>query len=186
MILSFYIRKLLQERCGHELRLSSDCDFLAHDIESKTGEHVGVNTVKRLLGFIADERHPRASTLDIVARYLGYESWGVLAMLDDKSNSSFTPTDGELRSADLQKGAKVEIAYLPDRRVLMEHRGEGCFVVLSSVNSKLAVGDELMIQHFVKGYPLLVTDVIRGGRSMGSFTAGKTNGLTEIHGDFGI
>ena len=186
MVLSFYIRKLLQERCGRELRLSSDCDFLALDIESQTGEHVGVNTMKRLLGFIADERHPRTSTLDLVARYLGYESWAVLTTLDDRSNSSFTPTDGELRSTDLPEGAKVEIAYLPDRRVLMEHRGGGLFVVLSSANSKLEVGDELTIQHFVRGYPLLVADVIRNGRSMGSFTAGKTNGLTEIHGDFGI
>ena len=52
MRLPFHIIQLLKEKLGKDLRLPSDCEFLALDIESKTGEHIGVNTMKRLLGFI--------------------------------------------------------------------------------------------------------------------------------------
>ena len=71
MKLSPYITELLREKSGNEIRLSRDCELLALDVESVTGEHIGVNTMKRLLGFIADERTPRTSTLDVVAHYLG-------------------------------------------------------------------------------------------------------------------
>ena len=71
MRFSPFIIDLLREKSGYEIRLSHDCDLLTLDIESMTGEHIGVNTMKRLLGFIADERTPRTSTLNIIARYRG-------------------------------------------------------------------------------------------------------------------
>ena len=75
MKFSPYITELLQQKARRELRLSSDCEYLALDIETVTGEHIGVNTLKRLLGFIDDEREPRLSTLDIIARYLNFNNW---------------------------------------------------------------------------------------------------------------
>ena len=50
MRFSPFIIDLLREKLGHEIRLSCDCDLLTLDIESMTGEHIGVNTMKRLLG----------------------------------------------------------------------------------------------------------------------------------------
>ena len=186
MQLSFHIRQLLKDKSGKSLLYSSDCEYLALDIESVTGEHIGVNTLKRLLGMIADEREPRISTLDILARYLGYESWAVLSALDDKSNSSFSPTDGELRVADIIIGTRVKIAYLPDRQLTLLYQGHQTFLVEASTNSKLQVGDEVEIHHFVLGYPLLVSNVIRQGQSLGTFTAGQTSGLTELYADFNV
>lgn len=37
-----YITNLLEQKSGRELRLSADCEFLALDIESVTGEHIVV------------------------------------------------------------------------------------------------------------------------------------------------
>ena len=68
--------------------MSRDCELLAPDIESATGEHIGVNTMKRLLGFIADERTPRTSTLDVIARYLGFDNWEALRLFDENSSNS--------------------------------------------------------------------------------------------------
>ena len=145
MKLSPYITELLREKSGNEIRLSRDCELLALDVESVTGEHIGVNTMKRLLGFIADEREPRTSTLDIIARY--------------------------------EIGQRVLVSYPPNRTLTIENQGDNHFIVLESENSKLQKGDQLTLTHLVRGYPLLVADVMREGRSLGAFTAGKAQGI---------
>ena len=180
MKFSPYITELLQQKVKRELRLSSDCEYLALDIESVTGEHIGVNTLKRLLGFIDDEREPRLSTLDIIARYLDFENWDALRCFNDKSNSSFSAAEDEIRAIDLPQGQHIQISYLPDRLVELEYSGEERFKVLTSQNSKLQEGDELKITHIVKGYPLLVSQVWRGEADLGAFTAGKAQGISFI------
>ena len=89
MKFSPYVTDLLKQKSNRDFRFSGDCEYLALDIESVTGEHIGVNTLKRLLGFINDEREARISTLDVIARYLGFENWEVLSIYDNRSNSSF-------------------------------------------------------------------------------------------------
>lgn len=177
MKFSPYTNELLNQKCGREIRLSGDCEYLALDIESVTGEHIGVNTLKRLLGFIDDEREPRTSTLDVIARYLGFDNWDLLSIYDNKSNSSFESSSEEIRVSELSEGQSVQISYLPDRRLVMVYQGNGRFLVQMSENSKLLAGDELAVTHIVQGYPLLVTEVIRDGKSLGSFTAGKAQGI---------
>ena len=177
MKLSPYIIELLREKSGNEIRLSRDCELLALDVESVTGEHIGVNTMKRLLGFIADEREPRTSTLDIIARYLGYDEWEALRLIDaNSSNSSFDVRD-EYLACYLEIGQRVLISYPPNRTLTIENQGENHFIVLESENSKLQKGDQLTLTHLVRGYPLLVADVMREGRSLGAFTAGKAQGI---------
>ena len=177
MKFSPYVTNLLRQKSKKDFRLSADCEYLALDIESVTGEHIGVNTLKRLLGFIDDEREPRTSTLDVIARYLGFDNWDVLSIYDNQSNSSFESSSEEIRVSELSEGQCVQISYLPDRRLVMAYQGNGRFLVQMSENSKLLAGDELTITHIVQGYPLLVTEVIREGKSLGSFTAGKAQGI---------
>ena len=177
MKLSLYVTDLLKQKSGRDFRLSGDCEYLALDIESVTGEHIGVNTLKRLLGFIDDEREPRISTLDVIARYLGFENWDVLSVYDDRSNSSFESSNEEIRVGELSVGQGILISYLPDRQIEIRYLGSNRFRVLRSINSKLRIGDEITLTHIVQGYPLLVSEVIRVGESLGSFTAGKAQGI---------
>ena len=180
MKLPFHIIQLLKEKSGNELRQPSDCEFMSLDIESKTGVRIGATTLKRLLGFAQDERMPHTSTLDAIARYLGYAHWEELAQIEDKGNSGFDCSDEEIRSVDLQRGAFVEITYLPDRIVRMQYFGDQFFGVIDSVNSKLQENDKVEIQSFVLNHPLLVLNVWRDGESLGQFTAGRVSGLSSI------
>ena len=132
------------------------------------------------LGFAQDERTPHTSTLDAIARYLGYAHWEELSQIEDKGNSDFDAPDDEIRSADLQPEAHVEIAYLPDRRVRLRYLGNQKYCIVESENSKLLVGDEVEIQNFVLHHPLLVLNVWRNGESLGQFTAGNVSGLSSI------
>ena len=180
MRLPFHIIQLLKEKSGNALRIPSDCEYLSLDIESKTGVRIGATTLKRLVGFAQDEREPHTSTLDAIARYLGYAHWEELSQIEDKGNSDFDAPDDEIRSADLQPDAQVEIAYLPDRRLKLQYLGDQRYCVVESKNSKLWVGDEVEIQNFVLHHPLLVLNVWRNGESLGQFTAGRVSGLSSI------
>lgn len=99
----------IESHHNHGNRFTRQCRLLlALDVESVTGEHIGVNTLKRLLGFIDDEREPRISTLDVIARYLGFENWEMLKIFDDRSNSSFESSAKEVRVTDLSVGQCVK------------------------------------------------------------------------------
>ncbi len=136
--------------------------------------------MKRLIGFAEDERTPHASTLDAIARYLGFAHWEELSQIEDKGNSDFDTTDEEVRSADLQTDAVVEVTYLPDRKVRMKYQGNNRYQIIESLNSKLLVGDEVEILNFVLHHPLLVLNVWRSGQTLGQFTAGRVSGLSSI------
>ena len=180
MKLPFHIVQLLKQKSGSELRLPSDCEILSLDIESKTGERIGATTLKRLIGFAQDERTPHTSTLDAIARYLGYAHWDELSKIEDKGNSDFDALDDEVRSVDLKPGTSVQITYLPDRKVTLEYIGDGYYLVIDSENSKLQKGDEVEIHNFVLHHPLLVVNVLRNDESLGQFTAGRVSGLSSI------
>jgi hypothetical protein len=180
MKLPFRIIQLLKAKSGSDLRLPSDCEFLSLDIQSKTGVRIGATTLKRLVGFAQDERTPHTSTLDAIARYLGYAHWEELTKIEDTGNSGFDSTDEELRSVDLPVDACVEITYLPDRLVRMQYLGNQRYRIVDSQNSKLQTGDEVEILNFVLHHPLLVLNVWRNGESLGQFTAGRISGLSSI------
>ena len=54
----------------------SDYVALKIDIDKASGQSIGLNTLKRLMGNIAGVENPRPSTLDMIAKYLGYNFWG--------------------------------------------------------------------------------------------------------------
>lgn len=171
---------MLRHRSGSELRLPSDCERLALDIESKTGVHLGATTLKRLLGLSSDERTPHTSTLDIIAQYLGFDHWEALSQLEAGANSDFDSISSELRTDDIEIGTHITVYYLPDRTVELEYHGHNKYYVTRSANSKLHEGDYLEIDHFVPRYPLLIKHVWRDDKDLGPFTAGRTGGLTSI------
>lgn len=180
MKLPFHIVEQLKYKSGCDLRLATNCEYLSLDIENKTGIHIGATTLKRLVGFAKDERTPHATTLDAIAQYLGYAHWDELSIIEDNGNSGFDAPEEEIRSVDLQRGNSVEIAYLPDRRLVLQHLGDCRYRVAESVNSKLWKDDEVEIHHFVLHHPLLVINVRRAGKSLGQFTAGRISGLSSI------
>ena len=180
MRLPFHIVQLLKAKSANDLRQPSDCESLSLDIESKTGVRIGSTTLKRLLGFAQDDRLPHASTLDAIARYLGYAHWDELKDIEDKGNSDFGTTEEEIRSDDLAPDRIVEFAYLPDRLVRLKYLGSHRYLVLESQNSKLQADDEIEVLNFVLHHPLLVLNVWREGKSLGQFTAGRISGLSSI------
>ena len=180
MELPRYILEMLRNKSGLELNQPSDCEVLSAEIESVTGSHLGVNTIKRLLDILPDGTATRVSTLNIVAKYLGATDWFSLVDTASKSNSQFQMLEGEVCAHDLDKGAILEITYLPDRKLYLEHKGEGIFRVISSIHGSLQEGDLVFIDYLFQNLPLIATNVFRNGESLGRYSAGIKGGIRSI------
>ncbi len=180
MHLSPSVINQLSKRAGCDVTSTAGAAALRHDIESVTGERLSVNTIKRLTGVLPYDNTPRVSTLDIVARYLGYESWrslkaGQIAVDSDFSNKKLF-TD----MASLPEGQQVKITWEPGRVLALTHRGAGLYTVARSVNGKLRAGDLVQLSMLRVGFPFIAADVERGGLSLGEYTAAPDTGITSL------
>lgn len=180
-MLSKEIIKKIEKKFATEIKYSGQCDALAQAIMDETKTTIGSTTLKRLLGFAADERRPHVSTLDILARYLGYPNFELLTkdLGEDCDISMFQPAES-LNSKDLTSGTQIQITYDPLRLVIMTYIGNNRFVVNESKNSKVKKGDILVIIQMIVGMQFYCLDVIRDNKSLGSYVAAKQNGLTSI------
>lgn len=154
---------------------------LSEIIQAETGERLGVNTVKRLIGIYEDGSNPRRFTLEVVARYLGYNTYEELIKNTENGDSAFlSDFSGDIVSADLKPGALVTITYRPDRMIMLRHEEGDLYIVVRSENSKLLKGDLCTVAHIRSGLPFYVTDVIRNGQKLGHYIAGEDGGVTIV------
>ncbi len=99
------IKALCQEVervCGRSIRAASDYDYLSAQIYEKTHEQVSPSTLMRLFGYRSDGRSVRKSTLDILARYIGYADsveWKETAYTQPATKTTPTPSRKGKRKA---------------------------------------------------------------------------------------
>ena len=161
---------------------SSDFDALSQSIADTTGENLSVNTLKRLFGFRIERVEPRASTMDIIARYLGYPDYNSMIkdLGEDADISMFSPIDC-IEMTDLERGSRIRITYDPNRVFLMTYTGDCRFAVDEVTGSKnIMKGDVLTITQLAVGHRLVVAHVVRDGKDLGAYESAKLTGLKSI------
>ena len=175
------IIQLIETKAGYKITGSSDCARLTLDIESITGERLGQTTLKRLLGFTSEQAEPRKTTMDILARYLGFDSFDLLSdKLKNKGDSSFDSNPETIVSKNLVSNSEITISYSPNRKLTLIHINEDRFEVKESINGSLIKGDILFIESFTPGLPMIAKDVIRNGQRLGRYIAGKKFGISSV------
>lgn len=172
--------KLLELKIGSRLNSPAAAERLSLDILSTTGERLSANTLKRLAGLLPYSCNPRVQTLDILAAYLGFGSWGMLQRYISDEISGFGKSARGIYANDLRPGNRLELFWSPGRRVVIEFQGDDIFVVMESEGAKIIKNDILHIRHLVKGFPLMASEVERGGKSLGNYTAAAESGLERI------
>ena len=172
------IIKLMEAKCGMQLNSSSSCERLALDIEIATGERLGFTTLKRLLGFTSEQAIPRLSTLEILARYLGFNSYKELEdAINNKGDSDFDCNAEIVLSSRLPADAEINLSYSPNRRLKLKHVRDDEFIVTESINGSLKTGDIILVDSFTSGLPMIAKDVIRNGERLGRYVAGGKFGI---------
>lgn len=175
----------IKTKYGQREIYSADCELIADSInKGHSGPIVSTSTIKRLLGFAGTPETaptPRANTLDIIAKWLEYDSYKTLLASIGVSNESSEFTSMQsIEVSSLDEGCQIQVRYEPARVIVMTYLGDSQFVINESKNSKLMQGDRLRITHIVLGQEMLVRDVVRDGCSLGGYRAGKDGGLTSI------
>lgn len=174
------LKRMLAEKAGYDISTPHGAERLQKDIETASGEHLSVNTIKRLAGVIPYDHEPRQSTMEILARYLGYPSLQTLKAALKGHTSGFNLPDNFIDATGLPYHAVLKLVWAPGRQILLRHEGEGKFEVEETENSKLRPGDQLRLGYVAVGYPLIVKEVKRGGNSLGEYTAAVEGGLIKV------
>lgn len=165
---------------GKETIYSADCLSLADKIG------VSETTVKRMFGLVgksSPERHriPHNSTMDIVAKWLGYENYkDLLRKIGEGDSSSEFTSLHKIETKDLTAGTQIQIRYEPARVLVMTYLGDEKFLINESKNSKLLKGDMIRLTSLVLEHEMIVSEVIRDGRSLGGYRGAKDGGLTSL------
>lgn len=176
--LALPVIELLKKRAGYDVTTPYGSSMLQKDIELKTGQRLGLNTVKRLVGLIEYKSESRQDTLDIIASYLEFKSWdNLLSYINDKV-SSFDSLDSILDLEILPKGKSLQIEWDPGRKIILQHLGCGEYLTLESINSKLKKGDLVSLSQISIGFPLVVKRVIRNNEYIGNYKAAIDSGIT--------
>lgn len=182
-MLSLSIIEQIKKKSGLDFTNSKDFEILSESFPAS--ERLGVNTLKRLMGYAKTPIAHRKATLDVLAHYLGSPSWeelnGMQPVESDWMEKAFFADE-------IRLGEIVEVSWLPDRHLTLLCVGENRFRVTESKNGKLQVNDEVTIFNFRLEYPLQVFQVIRNGEAVRDsagnelgYVAGQQNGLTELY-----
>lgn len=162
---------------GRKVQTPRDFDFLYHQIEGFTNENISISTLKRIWGYTKSDYKFSSYTLDILARMIGYSCYD--AFLEEKSEipSSQFFVNQKLYSEALEPGEKIKLTWKPKRVVVIEYKGHNKFIVKSSENSKLQIGDTFHCSQFMEYEPLILTHIIREGIAPCDYICGKQEGI---------
>ena len=176
------LRQLVEESADHAIATSNDFIFLSGEIRGRLNENLSVSTLKRLWGYVDGYASVRQSTLDILARFVGFPDWETFVSdycEVESVQSSHSVVSESLFAKDLNVGDNVEIRWNPNRRLLLNYLGDNMFTIKESENAKLKVGDRFLCQRFILNQPLFV-DVLGNEGQTAVFVMGNKGGLTKI------
>ena len=179
-MLSQTIQENILAKYGKEIIYSADCAPLADEIG------ISETTVKRMFGLVGKDspernRTPHNSTMDIVAKWLRYNSYkDLLQEIGEGDFSSEFTSLQKIEIKDLTVGTQIQIRYEPARVLVMTYVGDGDFLVNESKNSKLLKGDRISLTTLILRHEMIVSEVVRDGRSLGGYRGAKDGGLTSL------
>ena len=181
-MLPLSIIEMIRKKSGLDFNNAKDFEVLSELFSPS--DRLGVNTLKRLMGYAKSPIAPRKTTLDALAHFLGAQNWEVLNGIQPVESDW---VEKAFFADEIREGSYVEASWFPDRHLVLQCIGENRFLVTQSLNGKLQPNDEVIIQSFRLQYPLQVLQVVRNGEIMRDaagnelgYVAGRQNGLTEL------
>ena len=172
----------LSEKIRQNVCTPAGAEALAIAIESKTGVHLGVNTIKRFVGVIQSVWPPNKRTLDAIATYLDYPDYKTMNDGRLYYSSRYSPR-GDIM-IDMEKfhlGTTIEIKWTPNSRIVLFHKEKGVFEVRESKNCMLESGDILTLTQLAKGYLFIAENVCRGEENLGMYSASEDTRIKEMN-----
>lgn len=177
------LKTMVENKLNRKPISPSDFEISASSIFEHTKEYISPKTLMRLWGYVNEPTVPRSTTLNILARYLNHRDFNSFIEYlknDDEEESKFIASDF-IRSEKLDKYAKIELRWNPNRRCVIIHIGNSQFEIIDSENSKLKVGDKFKCSNFVQNEPLYIFDLeTANNQQIDNYVIGCKSGLSSV------
>ena len=176
------LRQLVEELADHPIVTSNDFIFLSGEIRGRLNENLSVSTLKRIWGYVDGYASTRESTLDILARFIGfpdYETFVSDFCEVDGVQSSHRVMSESFYADDLREGDCLVVTWNPNRQCVFRYLGNHDFEVTESQNVKLKPRARFSCDRFTLHEPLFVHIPEPNGENA-LFVMGKKGGLTKI------
>lgn len=172
--------RLVETKLRQPLMAPADFNLLSLEIERSLNEKISISTIKRLVGYVNDEHKPSITTLNLLARYVGYPNWIALQVqIDDITSGSLN--EDIIRSSDLVKGDEVEFDWIPNRHCHVKYLGTQRFEVIDVTGSKhLHAGDTFETMVMCIGQPVMATNHNHGNERHPVYIIGRRHGLSSL------
>lgn len=172
----------VEKKFNHPLNTSTDFRILSAVLEYECREVLSASTLKRLWGYVSQQTTPRLATLDVLARYIGFNGFKEyrLSLLGGADEVSGYVDAHCISASEVGDDQVLCIGWEPDRLLKLRKKGPETWEIVSSRNSKLREGDCFEASCFFKGMPLFLPAVMRGGEKLPSYIAGKKSGLNVL------
>lgn len=177
------LRQDVERKVGRSINTPSDFNFLYLEICRELNDAPSISTLKRMWAYVKNTSSRSLSTLNILARFIGYRDWNdyLESLMRDKRVESGFLSANSILSSNLRVGDCVVCTWNPDRRIVAEYMGENRYRVKEAEQCKLQVGATFSALIFTKGLPLCVTGVEYEGSKFGDYVAGEKTGLTSLN-----
>ncbi|MCQ2285988.1 MAG: hypothetical protein MJZ76_03825 [Bacteroidales bacterium] len=177
------LKHLVAEHANHKIETSTDFIFLSGMIQERVKATLGATTLKRIWGYIDGYANTRTTSLDILAKFVGFTDWDTFVSdfcMTEDAQSSHSVSAESIATVDLPVHAKIELGWNPNRQCIIEHLGDGNFIVLESENAKLKVGDTFHCERFTMNMICLLDNAVLNGEEPGLFKIAGKGGLTRL------
>ena len=174
------LKRMAEERLKRKMKTPNDFIFLSGAIWDRTHETLSSTTLKRLWGYINGADQTRASTLDILSRFLGHQDWETFCREIGAINGSDPVLSQHIKTEDLNAGERVFVSWKPNRRCTFRYLGNGEFIVEKAEHSKLKEGNTFRASLFILNEPLYLSDLVQGNNPPVAFVVGNLGGLSEL------
>lgn len=176
------LRNEIEVAIHRRLATPKDFEALREMIFSRLHILVSATTLKRIWGYIDDSVSTRRSTLDILARYIGYADFDAYenGTVGDIAESPSSPIMARRIDVDeqLQPGDMIRLTWQPGRICDVEYLGDRVFCVVASQCTRLKAGDTFKCSLMIEDEPLYIDMLVTADSvTPTAYVCGKKSGI---------
>lgn len=172
--------RAVEDTLHQKILTPKNFQFLREQIYARLHLLISTTTLKRVWGYLQSESEPSQSTLDTLARFVGYADFQHFcqhASQEDEDSSNLVMG----RHIDVQESLNIDdrltLYWLPNRICELRYMGNLKFMVTGSENTRLHKGDTFCCHLMIEGEPLYLSQLSQGSNAPANYVCGKQGGI---------